>query len=237
MIDITKFDAISFDVYGTILNWEPEIAQFLQNWAMANGKTVSVETLLAAYDRLRQPFQEERQALRYPEVLKRTLDAIGDEFQMNASPELRRRFSRIAATHHPFDDSVQALADLRSMDLKVAALSNIDEHSFELVTKKAGISFDVVVTAERVGAYKPDHAHFWAALADLRARGIAKERVLHVAQSRRADIVAANALGLKSVWINRPGHIFGRVGNGAEEAKPYFEAGSLADLVRILRAP
>ncbi len=236
MIDASKFDAVSFDVYGTILNWEPEIARFMQDWASSIGSTIEVERLLAAYDRLRQPLQDERPALRYPELLAKTLDAIGDEFGMRVDAGLREQFSGIAAIHQPLDDSVRALADLRAMGLKLAALSNVDEASFAAVMKRAGIVFDVVVTAERVGAYKPDHAHFWAALADLRAMGISMDRVLHVAQSRRADIVAANQLGLTCVWVNRPGHVFGRVGRGAEDVVPDFEADSLATVVRMLHS-
>ena len=74
MIDATKFDAISFDVYGTILNWEPEIAAFLHDWAMVHDLDVGIDELLQAYDHLRQPLQNKRPALRYPEVLAQTLE-------------------------------------------------------------------------------------------------------------------------------------------------------------------
>ena len=235
MIDVTKFDAVSFDVYGTILNWEPEIADFLSDWALSCGLTVETVELLSTYDGIRQLLQDERPALRYPEVLKRTLEAMGTDFGVSVEANFLDRFSGIAATHKPFDDSVPALDAMRAMGLKLAALSNIDDKSFADVTSAAGIEFDVVVTAQRVGAYKPDHAHFWAALSDLRALGIPMDRVLHVAQSRRADIVVANEIGLKSVWVNRPGHVFGRIGRGAEDAKPDFKADSLATVVRMLR--
>jgi 2-haloalkanoic acid dehalogenase type II len=180
--------------------------------------------------------QDERPAFRYPEVLKRTLEAMGRELGIPVEASLLDYFSGIAATHKPFDDSVQALNEMRAMGLKLAALSNIDDESFAKVTSAAGIKFDVVVTSQRVGAYKPDHAHFWAALSDLRSMGIPMDRVLHVAQSRRADIVVANAIGLKSVWVNRPGHVFGRIGRGAEDAKPDFEADSLATVVQMLNS-
>ena len=236
MIDASGFDAVSFDVYGTILNWEPEIAAFLCAWAASNGLDADAQELLSAYDRLRQPLQDERPALPYPEVLKLTLEAMGSEFGVKVETAVLVRFSGIAATHKPFEDSVQALHDMREMGLKLAALSNIDDASFAAVTKAANIRFDVVVTAQRVGAYKPDSAHFWAALSDLRAIGIPMDRVLHVAQSRRADIAVANAIGLKSVWVNRPGHIFGRTGRGAEHARPDFEADCLASVVRMLKS-
>ncbi len=235
MFSFKDFDALSFDVYGTILNWEPELAAFLGEWANASGKSVDHADLLSAYDRIRQPLQEHRPAWRYPEVLRRTLQQLGTEFGMATPPELLEQFSGIAATHKPFPDSKNALDEFRSMGLKLAALSNIDDASFAKVTASADIRFDVVVTAQRVGAYKPDHAHFWAALSDLQALDIPMERVLHVAQSRRADIVVANAIGLKSVWVNRPAHIFGRAGGGAETCKPHREVDSLAAVAAMLR--
>ena len=235
MIDITRFDAVSLDVYGTVLDWEPEITSILQQWVSAAGRAIDREVLLSAYDRIRQPLQDERPALQYPDVLKRTLERMGDEFGMAVPTDLLERFSGIAATHKPFADSVGALHDMRSMGLKLAALSNIDDRSFATAMTSAGIEFDVVVTAQRVGAYKPDPAHFWAALSDLRAMGVPMQRTLHVAQSRRADIVVANAIGLTSVWVNRPGHAFGRTDRGAEDAKPDYTANSLSHVVDMLR--
>jgi len=235
MIDSSLYDAISFDVYGTLLDWEPEIAHFLSGWSSTGGLTISGSDLLSSYDRARQPIQEKRPALQYPEVLERTLLKLGDEYGIEVPPATLAEFSKIAATHKLFHDSVEALSDLRGMGFKLAALSNIDEDSFGKAMAAAGISFDVVVTAQRVGAYKPDHAHFWAALSDISALGIPMHRVLHVAQSRRADIVVANQIGLACVWVNRNGHTFGRAGQGAETARPDYEVGDLASLVGALK--
>ena len=236
MISLKDFDALTFDVYGTILNWEPEIAQFLADWSAAAGSEIDQDELLSAYDRVRQPLQKHRPTWLYPEVLSRTLQQLGNEFSLPTPSDKLEEFAGIAATHKPFPDSKDALNEFHTMGLKLAALSNIDDASFEKVTAAADINFDVVVTAQRVGAYKPDHAHFWAALSDLQALGIPKQRVLHVAQSRRADITVANAIDLKCVWVNRPGHIFGRTGHGAEASIPDFEVDSLASLVVMLKA-
>jgi len=151
MIEGARFDAITFDVYGTILDWEPEIAGFLDAWASSCGLTIDRPELLSAYDRLRQPLQDERPALSYPEILRQTLQRLGDEYGVEVADDLLDRFSGIAATHEPFADSVQALDALRAMGFKLAALSNIDDDSFAKATAAAGITFDVVVTAERVG--------------------------------------------------------------------------------------
>ena len=183
------------------------------------------------YDRLRQPIQNERPAHRYPEVLKRTLDAMSEELGCALPLDLREDFGSIAGAHQPFPDSRGALLGLRKLGLKLGALSNIDEVSFARMLETLGVSFDTVVTADRVGAYKPDKAHFMAALSDLLAMNIPPSRVLHIAQSRRADIVPANELGLACVWVKRRGHVFGRQGQGAENARPDFEVSSLAELV------
>jgi 2-haloacid dehalogenase len=233
-IEPARFQALSFDVYGTLLDWEPEIVRFLRDWLEREGQLALEPGILARYDRLRHPIQSERPALLYPEVLRRTLAALGAEIGAPVTREDLETFGGIAARHRPFPDTVPALEALRGKGFKLAALSNIDEHSFATAMASAGLSFDVVVTAERVGAYKPDHAHFRAVLTDLAAMGIPRDRVLHVAQSLRADIVPANALGLTCVWLNRRFHVFGREGQGAEAARPDFEAASLAELAAHL---
>ena len=138
---------------------------------------------------------------------------------------------RIAATHRAFPDTRDALAALRARGLVLGALSNIDAASFAALLELNELTFDVVVTAERVGAYKPAKPHFLTALADLNARGIEPSAVLHVAQSKRADIVPATELGLTCVWVDRPGHVFGRRGSGAEDARATYRITSLRELI------
>ena len=128
-----------------------------------------------------------------------------------------------------------ALGELRRRGLTLGALGNVDEASFETLLGRLGLTFDITVTAQRVGAFKPDKAHFMAALSDLRALGIEKEQVLHVAQSKRADIVPATELGLACIWVDRPGHVFGRRGDRAERARATWRVESLAELVSSRR--
>jgi FMN phosphatase YigB (HAD superfamily) len=114
---------------------------------------------------------------------------------------------------------------------KVGALSNIDNASLRSSCSKLGFRFDVVITAESVGVYKPDWPHFQTAIADLAALGIPPERILHAGQSLRADITPANRLGLKCAWINRSGRLLGLSGEGAAEAKPDLTVSSLQEFV------
>ena len=230
-LKLSAFDALTFDFYGTIVDWEPEILAFLQEWTRGQGLDLPDKILLESYDRLRQPIQSDRPIWQYPEVLKRTLDAMASELDCNLSAELRLEFGGIAATHKAFPDSIETLNQLRQRGLILGALSNADDMSFQTVLKNLCFDFDFKVTAQRVGSYKPDKTHFLAALSDLRAIGIEKERVLHVAQSKRADIVPATELELACVWIDRPGHVFGREGSGAENVQPTFTLTSLEQLL------
>jgi len=122
-LKLSNYAATTFDVYGTIVDWEPEIADFLRRWVESQGLKKSDAELLSIYDSLRQPIQSERPAHRYPEVLRRTLDAISAELDCSLSPDLRERFGEIAGTHSPFPDSRDALLGLRRPGLKLGALS------------------------------------------------------------------------------------------------------------------
>ena len=129
-----------------------------------------------------------------------------------------------------------ALAELKQR-FKLAILSNVDRASFAHSRKKLGVEFDLAVTAQDVGSYKPNPAHFHVGLEQLAAMGVPKAKVLHVAQSLFHDHVPAKKLGLPSVWINRRG------GTGSEGATPQadavtpdLEVPSMAAFVAALRA-
>ncbi len=230
---LSDFDAVTFDVYGTLIDWEPGIIGFLQGWARQRGVAAADAELLAAFDRARADIQTERPAHLYPEVLRRCFDRVFGEFGVAVDAAERARFAR--APHHwpAFPDSHSGLVALQR-HVTVGALSNIDDASLASSCRKLDFRFDLVVTAERVGAYKPDLPHFHAAIAALGARGIARERILHVGQSRRADIAPANRLGLACVWVDRPGRTLGLSGEGAAQAKPDLTVASLAELVAAI---
>jgi 2-haloalkanoic acid dehalogenase type II len=230
---LNDFDAVTFDIYGTLIDWEPSITAFFRSWADRNGLAVSDEQLMQAYDRIRSEVQKERPAPLYPEVLRRSFERVSAAFNVAVDPGARAAFG--ASAHHwpPYADSAAALKALQ-LRAKVGALSNIDEASLATSCRKLGFTFDVVVTAERVGAYKPDWPHFHTAIADLAAMGIPMQRILHVGQSLRADMVPATKLGLKCVWVNRPGRRLGLAGEGVSEARPDLIVSSLKELVATL---
>ncbi|MCZ0734254.1 HAD family hydrolase [Phreatobacter sp. AB_2022a] len=233
VLAISDFDAVTFDVYGTLIDWEPSIIAYLQNWSRQQGAEFDDGTLLMAFDRARAVLQAERPALPYHMVLRRALVAIGAEFALAADVAAQARFAAGPTTWPAYGDAPAGLAALKSWVL-VGALSNIDDALLAHSCRRLAVTFDLVVTAERVGAYKPDRPHFETAIADLAARGIRRERILHVGQSLRADIAPANQLGLASVWIARPGRRLGLSGDGAAEARPDLTVSSVAELVARL---
>lgn len=234
-LNLSDFDAVTFDVYGTLIDWEPSIIDFLRHWAEPKGVFASDHDLLMAFDRARAEIQKERPAHLYPEVLRRCFDRVSAEFGVAVHLQDRELF---AATPHQwpaYPDSHAGLVALQART-KVGALSNIDNASLDSSCRNLDFRFDVVVTAERVAAYKPDWPHFQTGIADLEALGISRTRILHVGQSLRADITPANRLGLKCAWINRPGRLLGLSGEGAAEARPDLAVSSLQELVATITA-
>jgi putative hydrolase of the HAD superfamily len=230
---LQDFDAVTFDVYGTLIDWEPAIISFLTEWAHCSRIDVPGQQLLMAFDRARAEIQQERPAHIYPEVLQRCFDRISNEFNVPIDAGRRAKFARAAHEWLPYEDSHTGLKALQT-HVQVGALSNIDEASLASSCKHLAFKFDLVVTAERVGAYKPDTPHFTTAIAELAAMGIERRRILHVGQSLRADITPANTHGLACAWINRTGRSLGLTGYGAQKAKPDLTVSSLAELITSL---
>jgi 2-haloacid dehalogenase len=230
MLHLSDFDAVTFDVYGTLIDWEPSIVDCLARWAAKYDVSANGDELIMSFDRARAIIQKERPAHLYPEILRRCFDRISADFGVPIDPERREAFSTTPHQWPAYSDVPAGLKQLQA-GAKIGALSNIDNASLASSCTKMTVKFDIVVTAERVGAYKPSPEHFETALADLDAMGIARSRVLHVGQSLRADITPANKLGLKCVWINRPERLLGLSGEGAVEARPDLTVGSLAEML------
>ncbi len=223
-----NYDAITFDVYGTLIDWEPAILDRLENWADRNGVSVSRNALLDAFDRARAHYQTLVPCRDYPRVLRSAFAYVADEHGI--APDLAEQvsFGSSVGDWQPYDDSVEALARLKERFV-LGAFTNMDDASFAKSHALLGSCFDVIVTAERAQAYKPAMRHFVLGLTDLAARDIPPHRVLHVAQSLRADVRPANLLGQDVVWINREGRGLGHTGFGAELAAPMASFTSMKD--------
>ena len=199
---LREFEALSFDCYGTLIDWEAGIVAVLRPWAAAHGAEVSDEQLLAAYSAHEARAEEEHPAALYPQVLARSMRGLGEELGIPVSDVEAQALARSVPDWPAFPDSAEALARL-SRRYRLVILSNVDRESFAASNRRLGVTFTSILTAQDIGSYKPSPLAF-AALTDEIARlGVPGDRHLHVAQSLFHDHVPAKAAGLPTVWIDR----------------------------------
>ena len=201
-LDLTAFAALSFDCYGTLIDWERGIETALRPWLARHGGAPEGVSLLGLFAESESRRQREAPQAPYREILAGCFEDIAARLDVPVDGADARAFAESIADWPPFADSAGALATLKH-HFKLVIVSNVDRDSFRRSNQRLGVRFDRVVTAEDVGAYKPDLAHFRRALDELASMGIAPGAVLHIAQSLYHDHVPAKRLGLKTVWIDR----------------------------------
>jgi 2-haloacid dehalogenase len=234
-LNLTRFKALSFDCYGTLIDWEGGILNALEPWAASHGLALRGDELLSAFAGVESAIQTATPDKLYAHVLTDVLLALARSHGVRARDDEARAFGATVGNWPAFSDSLKALGYLKQ-HYALVILSNVDRISFALSNAKLGVEFDLIVTAEDVGSYKPNPAHFERAYSDLAARGIARHEILHVAQSLFHDIAPANRLAQPCVWVDRR---FDRPGGGAtpsSEATPDLRVTSLDELVRLHRA-
>lgn len=199
---LTGFDALSFDCYGTLIDWEAGIAAVLGPWASSRRLSLDDEALLAAYSAHEARAESEFPAEPYPGILARAMRGLGAELGAEVTHTDAERLAGSVPDWPPFGDSHDALAAL-GRRYRLIILSNVDRRSFAASQRRLGVEFTSVITAEDVGSYKPSPRNFEALLAEARRLGVGEGRLLHVAQSLFHDHVPARQAGLPTVWINR----------------------------------
>ena len=201
-LDLTKYRALSFDCYGTLIDWETGIAAVLAPWAREHGLELSDEELLIAYGPNEGAVQEETPSALYPDVLATAFRRTGEALGAPVSDEWAERLGGSVGDWPAFPDSPDALARLAE-HYKLIIVSNVHRAGFAASNERLRGDFAAVITAEDVGAYKPAENHFRALDAALPGLGVDRSELLHVAQSLFHDHVPAKREGLPSVWINR----------------------------------
>ena len=213
---LTEFQAMSFDCYGTLIDWEAGLAGVLAPWARSAGLELDDQALLVAYSRHEAEAEAAYPREVYPEILARSMRALGDELGKPVSSDDAQRLGRSVPDWPAFADSDAALTAL-SQRFKLIILSNVDRASFAASNRRLGVQFSAVITAQDVGSYKPSPRNFEALLAEASRLGVEDGKLLHVAQSLFHDHVPARQAGLPTAWINRQK---GRPGWGATPAPP-----------------
>ena len=191
-----EFDIITFDCYGTLIDWESGIVDAFRSEAASDGLALQPDRIIKAYG-IEEHVVESGSYRPYRDVLNATALRVADRLDWPLSPD-RAVFLFDSLQHwQPFPDTNPALERLAGR-YRLGILSNIDDDLLSATRRHFSAGFDLIVTAQQVKSYKPGFAHFQEALA--RAAG---DRLLHAAQSYFHDVVPASTLGIPVVWVNR----------------------------------
>jgi 2-haloacid dehalogenase len=230
-VDVDAFDALTFDCYGTLIDWETGLLAALHSALDGQVVTEDDEALLQRYAR-HEAALEAGPYLRYRDVLANGLRHLAAEVGGTVSDDAAAAFGASVADWPAFPDSADALASLHRR-FTLAVITNCDDDLFAASARRLGTTFDEVVTAQQARSYKPATHNFELMFERLGRRGIGRDRVLHVAQSLFHDHVPAKALGLTTVWVNRR---HDRPGSGATppaSALPDLTVPDMATLARL----
>jgi 2-haloacid dehalogenase len=234
---LSDYSVLTFDCYGTLIDWETGIGEALSPWLERAGVRLERDQVLEAFAELESAQQAATPALRYPDLLSEVHRGLAGRLGIAADAEAAAAFGASVGNWPPFADTAAALAYLKQ-HFKLVILSNVDRTSFARSNARLGVAFDAICTAEDIGSYKPDARNFDYLLRHLAERGIAKGEILHTAESLYHDHIPAKRIGLATCWIHRRA---GREGHGAtrqpgSEVRPDFRFESLAAMADAHRA-
>ena len=199
MLDFNRYEWLSFDCYGTLVDWETGISGAVGGVLESRGMGMSRAEILGLFAELEPRVQGSETFVKYRRVLWRVMGLMGSELGVDFSESELGCLADTLPDWSVFPDTVGALQALKGR-YRLAVISNVDDDFFVRTAEALEVDFDLVVTAEQVGSYKPDLRNFNVALEGM---AVDKERWLHVAESLYHDIGPANRLGIASVWVNR----------------------------------
>lgn len=200
------FRVLTFDCYGTLIDWESGILAALQplldRVAHQTGRAIARDATLEAFARHEAAQEEATPAMLYPELLATVHRRLAAEWHVPMTEADHARFGASVPDWPAFPDSAEALAYLKR-HYQLVILSNVDRESFKASNRRLGVTFDAIYTAQDIGSYKPNPRNFEYLLGHLAERGIARTDILHTAQSLFHDHVPAKRFGLATAWIDR----------------------------------
>lgn len=233
---LTDFDALTFDVYGTLIDWESGMVAGLKPLTDAleeDGRALSRDRILEAHAFHESTQQRWTPAMRYRDLLPIVYKRLAEEWGLSATHEDCAAYGRSVEDWPAFPDSAGALHYLKQ-HYKLIVLSNVDNQSFSHSRAKLDVEFDAVFTAEDVGSYKPSDRNFDYMLEKTDRLGIRKDRILHTAESMFHDHGPANRHDLTSCWIYRRHEQegFGATMNPGDMPNYDFRFNSMAHLAK-----
>jgi 2-haloacid dehalogenase len=230
MLDFSRFEILTFDCYGTLINWEEGILRCLHRILETHGKHANDATILQLYGGF-EAAAEEGEYRSYREVLQNVVRRFGEHFRFAPSDREADSLPESLKEWKPWPDTVDALRQLRSR-FRLAIVSNVDDDLFAATRPQLGLEFDQIITAQQARAYKPSLKIFELALNRI---GAPAHRVLHVGQSLYHDVRPAQSLGLATVWVNRPSARSGVGAVKSVEGHPDLSVSNLAELAAACR--
>jgi 2-haloacid dehalogenase len=199
---LTDFKALTFDCYGTLIDWETGMVEALKPLTSQAKTPLSRNTILEAHARHESAQQLQTPSKIYRELLAVVYKRLAEEWGLAASWEDCQRYGRSIRDWPAFPDTAEALKYLKQ-HYRLVILSNVDNESFSFSNQKLGVAFDAIYTAEDIGSYKPSLRNFEYMLDKLGSLKVPKQAVLHTAESMFHDHKPANDMGLTSCWIYR----------------------------------
>ena len=199
---LTDFDVLTFDCYGTLIDWESGMVEALKSLTGRATRPLTRNQILEAHARHESSQQRYTPARRYRDLLAVVYKRLAEEWGVHASHEECVAYGRSVGNWPAFPDTPGALQYLKK-HFKLVILSNVDNETFEASNRRLQVEFDAIYTAEDIGSYKPSLRNFHYMLEQLERRGVPKDKILHTAESMFHDHKPANEIGLKSCWIYR----------------------------------
>jgi 2-haloalkanoic acid dehalogenase type II len=232
---LSEFDALTFDVYGTLIDWESGMIAGLKPLTDRAG-ALSRNDILQVHAFHESTAQAQTPHMRYDRLLAVVYKRLAEEWGVPAPWDDALAYGRSVQDWPAFPDTAEALQYLKQ-HYKLVVLSNVDNDSFAHSNLKLGVTFDAVYTAEDIGSYKPSPRNFDHMIANIARLGIAKQKILHTAESLFHDHVMAKAFGLTNCWIYRRHDQdgFGATMDPGERPECDFVFNSMAELVEAHR--
>ncbi len=229
---LTDFKALTFDCYGTLIDWESGMVEGLQPLTSRTSRKLSRNDILEAHARHESSQQAWTPAMRYDALLAIVYKRLAEEWSVATTPEECTTYGNSVKDWPAFEDSAEALSYLKQ-HFKLVILSNVNNAGFAGSNARLGVEFDAIYTAEDIGSYKPSDRNFDYMLEKLKTVGIEKRDILHTAESMFHDHGPANRHGLANCWIYRrhADQGFGATMNPGDMPSVDFRFNSMADLV------
>ncbi|MCC5645174.1 haloacid dehalogenase type II [Nostoc sp. CHAB 5824] len=229
MIDFDRYKALTFDCYGTLIDWENGILRVLKPLLLARNTNLDDEQILELFAEFEAEL-ENGDYIKYREILKKVVQKFGERFGFEPTADELNSLADSIQHWLPFADTVEALRDLKQK-FKLVIISNVDDDLFAFSAKHLEVEFDQIITAEQAKSYKPSLNNFRPAIERI---DLPLEQILHVAASIYHDIITAKSLGLSTVWVNRRAEQKAVNPTGSAISQPDLEVPDLKALAALI---